>query len=368
MSAPASRASSFLSHWVKLPRPGGSPYTTTSTTPPRVSPSLRAASTSAIMRALVSGSAQRTGSASTRARSAGAGSGVSSGTVDRAERHHVRDDLDAEGLREQLPRDLAERDPRGGLPRAGPLKDGPGVGVPELLHARQVGVAGPRPGQRGVARLPVELFPGDRVGRHDRLPLGPLGVADPDGDRPAERDAVPDPAGELHLVLLELHPRAAPVARPPPRERRGHVLAGDPHPRRHSVTNRGKGLPMRLARRQPPKHAVHPTVSAGSGRRQAAPRRRFRGSLRTGARLRPYRPLALSNARPLRSFVMLFRRFHDSLVTAPATRPRGYVPLGRHAAQRHTGSSRPGRAPPGGAAARARRLLAVIRSLADAER
>ncbi len=81
MSAAPSRASSFLSHWVKLPSPGGSPYTTTSTTPPRVSPSLRAASTSAIIRALVSASAQRTGSSSMRARSAGSGTGVPSGTA-----------------------------------------------------------------------------------------------------------------------------------------------------------------------------------------------------------------------------------------------------------------------------------------------
>ena len=217
--------------------------------------------------------AQRTGSASIRARSRRRGQGRAVRHGNRAERHHVRDDLDAEGLGEQLPRDLAERDPRGGLPRAGPLKDGPGVGVPELLHARQVGVAGPGPGQRGVARLPVELLPGDRVGRHHRLPLGPLGVPDADGDRPAQRDAVPDPAGELHLVLLELHPRAAPVARPPPREGRGHVLAGDPHPRGHAVTNRGQGLPVRLTRRQPPKHAVHPTVSGAPGRRAAAARR-----------------------------------------------------------------------------------------------
>ncbi len=81
MSAAPSRASSFLSHWVKLPSPGGSPYTTTSTTPPSVSPSLRAASTSATIRADVAASAQRTGSSSIRGRSAGAGGGVPSGTV-----------------------------------------------------------------------------------------------------------------------------------------------------------------------------------------------------------------------------------------------------------------------------------------------
>ncbi len=180
---------------------------------------------------------------------------------DSAEGHHVGEDLHAEGLLEHPLGDLAERDPRGGLPRAGPLQNRPGVGVPELLHARQIRVAGPGPGQRGVAGLAVQVFLGHRVGGHDRLPLGPLGVADPDRDRPAEGDAVPHAAGELHLVLLELHPRAAPVAGPPPGERLRHVRAGHPHPGRHAVTDRRERPAMRLARRQPPKHDVHPTVS-----------------------------------------------------------------------------------------------------------
>src|SRR6266702_292055 len=40
-----------------------------------------------------------------------------------------------------------------GQARNAPLQDGPGVGVPELLEPGQVGVAGPRPGQRGVPGL-----------------------------------------------------------------------------------------------------------------------------------------------------------------------------------------------------------------------
>src|SRR4051794_1811159 len=64
ISAPARRASSRLSQWVWLPRPGGSPWTTTSTTPPSVSPSLRTRSISSTIATDVSGSAQRTGSAS----------------------------------------------------------------------------------------------------------------------------------------------------------------------------------------------------------------------------------------------------------------------------------------------------------------
>ena len=71
ISAAASWASSRRSQWTCEPRPGGSPQTTTSTTPPSVSPSFWAASTSATMAALVAGSKQRTGSVSIAARSSG---------------------------------------------------------------------------------------------------------------------------------------------------------------------------------------------------------------------------------------------------------------------------------------------------------
>ncbi len=84
ISAPASRASSRRSQWVKLPSPGGSPKASTSTTPPRVSPSLRAASISATMAWLVVGSAHRTGSASMAALSCGPGrelSGARTGPI-----------------------------------------------------------------------------------------------------------------------------------------------------------------------------------------------------------------------------------------------------------------------------------------------
>ena len=173
----------------------------------------------------------------------------------------MRDDLHAEGLLEQL----AARPRRARPARRSPARwPAPGSAARRCGRTSACPTRSAWPGRglvSGALRAwPVELLPGDRVGRHDRLPLGPLGVADPDGDRPAERDAVPHAAGQLHLVLLELHPRAAPVARPPPRERRGHVLAGNPHPRRHAVTDRGERLAVRLARRQPPKHAVHPTV------------------------------------------------------------------------------------------------------------
>ncbi len=57
-----------------------------------------------------------------------------------------------------------QRDAGRGLPGGGALEDRPGLVEVVLLHADQVGVAGPRPGQRGVAGQGVELDRG-RPGR-----------------------------------------------------------------------------------------------------------------------------------------------------------------------------------------------------------
>ena len=62
-----------------------------------------------------------------------------------------RDQPDAERLLQEGRRDRAEGDPGRGLAGAGPLEDRPGVVEAVLLHADEVGVAGPRPGQRRVA-------------------------------------------------------------------------------------------------------------------------------------------------------------------------------------------------------------------------
>src|SRR4051794_40422372 len=73
ISAPASRASIRRSQCTCEPRPGGRPCTTTSTTPPSVSPSSWARSMAATIALAASGSRQRTGSASRRATSSGSG-------------------------------------------------------------------------------------------------------------------------------------------------------------------------------------------------------------------------------------------------------------------------------------------------------
>ena len=94
MRAAASCASRRRSQWTWDPSPGGSPYASTSTTPPRVSPAFFAASTSATIAADPWGSRARTGSASSSSTCPGIGSGASSRDPGGPDRHGVRDQLD----------------------------------------------------------------------------------------------------------------------------------------------------------------------------------------------------------------------------------------------------------------------------------
>ena len=91
-----------------------------------------------------------------------------------------------DGLLEEVRGDPAQRDPGGGLARRGPLEHRAGLVEAVLLHAGQVGVAGPRAGSAAALRASASSSTRvDRVGRHHLLPLGPLGVADLDRDRAA---------------------------------------------------------------------------------------------------------------------------------------------------------------------------------------
>ncbi|SCG08123.1 hypothetical protein GA0115255_123515 [Streptomyces sp. Ncost-T6T-2b] len=163
----------------------------------------------------------------------------------------MADDLDARGLLEVGAGDGPEGDAGGGLPGAGALQDRPGLVEAVLLHPREVGVAGPGPGQRGVTGELGELLGVDRVGRHDLLPLGPLGVADHDGDRGAHGEPVAYAAEEGDLVLLELHPRAAAVAEPSPGQRLRDHLRGDRDTGGKTLQRRHQCGSVRLPRGQP---------------------------------------------------------------------------------------------------------------------
>ena len=171
-----------------------------------------------------------------------------------ADRDGVRHQPDAVGLLEEPGGHLPERDARRGLAGRGPLEHRPGVVERVLLHADEVGVPRARPGERPVAGdllLGVDVVGRsqrvgvDRVGAHHGLPLRPLGVADPDGDRRPQGEPVPHPAEELDRVLLELHPGATAVAQPAACQGGGDIGRGDLDPRRAA---------RRAAGRPPPSH------------------------------------------------------------------------------------------------------------------
>ena len=127
-----------------------------------------------------------------------------------ADRERVRNESDAE-LAEERSRNGAESHTRCGLARARALEHRPRLVEAVLLHADEIGVTGARARERRTATA-RELGGVDGVGAHDRGPLGPLGVADAQGDRASHAHAVAHAARDRQLVLLELHARSAPVA------------------------------------------------------------------------------------------------------------------------------------------------------------
>ena len=170
------------------------------------------------------------------------------------------DQFDAELLQERG-RDGAEGYAGGGFPGAGPLQHGPGLIEAVLLHAGEVGVAGPGAGQRGVARLVGEDLRVDRVGRHDLLPLGPFRVADLDGHGAALRDPVPDAAQDGHDVLFELHPGTAAVAQAASRQGLADPGAGELNTGGHAFNNSDQCRAMGFSGSQPTQHKIHPAMS-----------------------------------------------------------------------------------------------------------
>jgi hypothetical protein len=177
------------------------------------------------------------------------------GRLDASERDDVGDDPGADGLLEEVGRDPAERDAGGGLAGGRALEDGTGLVEGVLLHAHEVGVAGARPRQRRVAGERLELDGVDGVGRHDLLPLRPLGVADLDGDGAALGLTVAHTAEHADLVLLELHPRTTAVAEPAPGQRVGEVVGRDADVGGQPLEDRHQRGTVGLACCEPSEHA-----------------------------------------------------------------------------------------------------------------
>ena len=173
------------------------------------------------------------------------------------DRDDVRHHLDAESLAQERPRHGAGRDPRRGLAGTGAFQDWAGVLEAVLEHARVVGVAGPRPGQRRVARLAGVQDTGiHRIGGHHGLPLGPLGVADLDGDRSAHRAPVANPGEDRHGVLLELHPGAAAITEPTAGQLSGEISGGQFHAGDHALDQRNQGAAVGFTGGGPSQHAM----------------------------------------------------------------------------------------------------------------
>src|SRR5437879_1396449 len=70
--------------------------------------------------------------------------------------------------------------------------------------------------------------------------------------------SMPNAAGDLRLVLLELHPRAAAVPGPAAGQRRGHVGRADLDARGQPLADRDERPPVRLSRGEPAKHDPDP--------------------------------------------------------------------------------------------------------------
>ncbi len=140
------------------------------------------------------------------------------------DRDNVAQHLDVQRLSQEAGGDLTERHPGGGLAGACPFENRPDVVERVFLHPDEVGVARTRSGQRGIAGEVGQLVFVDGIGGHHLLPLRPLAVADPDRNRAAHRNAVPDAAEEVDLVTLERHASAATVTGAAPGKRVGNLM------------------------------------------------------------------------------------------------------------------------------------------------
>ncbi len=165
------------------------------------------------------------------------------GDRDGRDRHGVAHEADAEGC-EELGGHRSEGHPGGSFPGARPFEDGPRLLEAVLLHAGEVGVPGPGAGEGRVPGKRVEFFGIHRVGGHDALPFGPLGVGDLDRNGPALGAPVPDPPENPHRVQLELHPGTAPVTEPPARQRGLDVGGRHRHPGGKTFKNSDHGRAM----------------------------------------------------------------------------------------------------------------------------
>ena len=297
ITAAASAASRRRSQCTWLPSPIGAPWTTTSNTPPTVSPAERASSTRAIIAASASGSGQRSGeaSASSRDRVARAGSNATPPTS------AVNDQTSIPSSRRNARAIPPTGHPRRRLARRRPLEGVADVVEAVLERGGEVRVAGPDAGdrRRPLVALGLEggerrrVLVGQRLDLHDLGPVRPVAVLELQQDRRPERPPVPDAGQDLRPVLLDRLARAAPVPALAPREVDGDVVLGQREPGRHPLDDRAERGAVALAGGQEPE-AVHGSRRrcrrAAVRPRAPAPPARPRPRRRHGRARRPARP------------------------------------------------------------------------------
>ena len=111
-----------------------------------------------------------------------------------------------------------------------------------------------------------ELLLADRPGAHRRAPVGVVAVAHDQRERAAEREPVAHAAEDLDVVLLDLLPRAAPVARLPAPEIEADRLAVEREPRGQAGDHGGDSRAVRLPRGDAGQIHASEGSEAGCGR------------------------------------------------------------------------------------------------------
>ena len=166
---------------------------------------------------------------------------------DRANAHHVAENLHVNGREERL-RQRSGHHAGGRLSRARSLQHVARVVEPVFLHAREIGVTRARSGQF-LRRSP-------RTRRHLLLPLRPLGVQDLYRDRRTERSPVAHAPDEANDVALKAHPGASAETETAPRQFLGHVFVADREACRQALDDDTQRRTVTLTSREEAQHCL----------------------------------------------------------------------------------------------------------------
>ena len=158
-------------------------------------------------------------------------------------------------LREQLPGDGADGDPRRRFARAGALEHVADVVVPVLERAGEVGVAGTRPRDRPARSAPVGAGRRLRPRRASSAASSPSPCSESAARSAAGRHAVADAGQRLGAVRLDRHAPAAAVAALAPPQFAVIASKSMRQAGRHAFENRHERLAVRFAGGEKSQHS-----------------------------------------------------------------------------------------------------------------